>query len=536
MHSTWREETADEAKARLAHLPVAPGGVVSSHRPNGKNATAAVLMAENWPEPQPLVHEDEPKSYPFAALPACVRDAVEEVQQFTQAPVALVSASALSAVSAAAQGLANVQRDEGLSGPIGVWFLTVAESGERKSTADGHFAGALRDYDRDEAETAKPGIAKHLAAVAAWEAKSAGLRDAIKQAAKQGQHTQADERRLETLQAEKPPRLRVPRLLYTDATPESLAHNMTGWPSAAVISAEAGAVLGAHAMGRDSIVRNLALLNSLWDAGSLSVDRRTSESYKIHGARLTISLQAQAAALRDFFDKAGSLARGVGFFARFLVAWPQSTQGTRQYRKAPDSWPALAKFIQRIRALLALPLPVNDRGELQPATLILSPEAKAAWIRFYDDVEGELGSGGELIDVRDVASKSADNAARLAALFHVFEHGPGGAISVDHMTAACQLVAWHLTEARRFLGEFSLPPVLANAARLDCWLREHCRLSGVSHVARRTIQRKGPNPTRDGKKLDEALRELIEAGRVREIHDGQRREIIVNPRLLEGRS
>jgi hypothetical protein len=30
--------------------------------------------------------------------------------------------------------------------------------------------------------------------------------------------------------------------------------------------------------------------------------------------------------------------------------------------------------------------------------------------------------------VRDVASKSADNAARLAALFQMFEHGMGGAV------------------------------------------------------------------------------------------------------------
>lgn len=61
---------------------------------------------------------------------------------------------------------------------------------------------------------------------------------------------------------------------------------------------------------------------------------------------------------------------------------------------------------------------------------MLAPEAKTAWIAYHDAVEGELASGGELFDVRDVASKSADNATRLAALFHVFEGGLG-AISTD---------------------------------------------------------------------------------------------------------
>ena len=71
---------------------------------------------------------------------------------------------------------------------------------------------------------------------------------------------------------------------------------------------------------------------------------------------------------------------------------------------------------------------ITDDGALSPAPMSLAPDAKAAWIAFHDTIERELASGGELFDVRDVASKSADNAARLAALFQIFEHGLGGAI------------------------------------------------------------------------------------------------------------
>ena len=62
--------------------------------------------------------------------------------------------------------------------------------------------------------------------------------------------------------------------------------------------------------------------------------------------------------------------------------------------------------------------------------LPLTPEAKAAWVKYHNEIESLLASGGELYDVRDVASKSADNAARLAALFQIFE-GVGGAIGAD---------------------------------------------------------------------------------------------------------
>ncbi len=64
-----------------------------------------------------------------------------------------------------------------------------------------------------------------------------------------------------------------------------------------------------------------------------------------------------------------------------------------------------------------------------------------------------LTSGNELYDVRDVASKSADNAARLAALFHVFTHSADGSIDADSFESASSIVAWHLNESRRFFGE-----------------------------------------------------------------------------------
>ena len=34
-------------------------------------------------------------------------------------------------------------------------------------------------------------------------------------------------------------------------------------------------------------MRNLAMLNQLWDGASLTIDRRTTESFTVRGARLT---------------------------------------------------------------------------------------------------------------------------------------------------------------------------------------------------------------------------------------------------------
>jgi putative DNA primase/helicase len=276
----------------------------------------------------------------------------------------------------------------------------------------------------------------------------------------------------------------------------------------------------------------MGLLNVLWDGGSLSIGRRTSESFTVNGARLTVALQIQEATLKAFFERSGGLARGTGFLARFLVAWPESTQGYRPFTDPPDTWPKLAAFHRRIAEILNTPAPLNQQGCLEPAMLTLSPEAKQAWIAFYDALEGELRSGGELYDVRDVASKTADNAARLAALFHVFTHGMGGRVGEECFEGASQIAAWHLSEARRFFGELALPVELANAVRLDAWLIEYGRRERTNIVPRREAQRSGP--VRDKDALKQALQELDDLSRARLVVEGRRKDIFINPALLAG--
>ena len=179
-----------------------------------------------------------------------------------------------------------------------------------------------------------------------------------------------------------------------------------------------------------------------------------------------------------------------------------------------------------------MPLTFDEREVLKPTMLDFSPEARAAWIAFHDEVEKELRPGGDMAETRDVASKTADNAARLAALFHVFEHGPSGQIGLDAMQSACTLAAWHLYEARRFLGELALPVNVVNAIRLDGWLSKYCAEHRTTSVLRSLVQRRGPSPLRDGQALDRAITALTEAGRVRLRLDGREKQLDINPALL----
>lgn len=510
--------------------------VDSSNSSNSSNSSGSKDPKPlEWGEPQPLIATFEAEDYPIDALPATLQAAVKEVQSFTQAPMSLVAASALTAISLAVQAHVDVNRAEKLAGPVGLFMLTIADSGERKTTCDGFFMNPVRDFELKQFEAGKPLLQDYRAKLDAWEAKRAGIKEKIRQQSKAGRSVNAEEGTLKTLERERPIAPRVPRLIYSDATPEALKWNLaTQWPSGGIVSSEGALVFGAHGMGKDSIMRNLATLNQLWDGATIATERRTTESYLVRGARLTVGLQVQEATLRSFFDRSDGLARGTGFLARFLVSWPPSTQGTRLFVNPPENWPALATFNARLAEILALPVALDGDGALTPAGMALSLEAKKAWINYHDVVECGLKSGGELYDVRDVASKAADNAARLAALFQVFTGKPGDAVSSESFEAASRIVAWHLSESRRFFGELALPKELVNAARLDDWLIQRCKTNRTNTVATKEVQQFGPSGIRERAVIESCLRGLSELDRARVVMEGRRKLIYVNPALLQG--
>ena len=219
-----------------------------------------------WPDPHPLAAKVEPEPYPLDALPQTIRAAVEEVAGFVKAPVPMVASSALAALSLAIQAHADAKRAEKLHGPVGLFLLTIADSGERKSTCDGFFtrrsATMRKRKPRRQADPERPPSGNR--GMGSQARRRQGKNPPACQ--RTGKPTAGMESALRDLEHDKPEPPRIPRLLYADATPEALAYGLAKqWPSGGVVSAEAGIVFGSHGMGKDSVMRNLGLLNQLWD-------------------------------------------------------------------------------------------------------------------------------------------------------------------------------------------------------------------------------------------------------------------------------
>jgi putative DNA primase/helicase len=166
--------------------------------------------------------------------------------------------------------------------------------------------------------------------------------------------------------------------------------------------------------------------------------------------------------------------------------------------------------------------------------LEFTPEAKALWIANYNSIEGELKSAGDFAAIKDTASKTADNIARIAAVLHVFEYGARGQISVESVDSASSIATWHAYNARALLAPFTMSKETANAATLDRWLIDRCIMEGVDGFPTRTLLQSGPTGTRKRADFEAAVLLLAEAGRARILQLGKRRTLKVNPALLDG--
>ena len=247
--------------------------------------------------------------YPIYALPPLVRNAIIETQKNTQAPLAMVATSALTAISIACQNQIDVCRPGNLHGPVNLYSLILADSGERKTTVDKVFMKAF--YLRDEA------LAEEYAKLV----ENYKFHKEIRA----GKDYKATESELETHLNKPPVPPQIRRTIFNETTIEGmLKYYSDSNRSFALVSSEGGVIFDSRAMSK------LGIINTLWDGGSLFIDRKSSPGINLKEPRLTISVMIQPDVYhKGFCTRKKEIVKTSGHHARFLMCQPTSTQGTR---------------------------------------------------------------------------------------------------------------------------------------------------------------------------------------------------------------
>ena len=340
--------------------------------------------------------------------------------------------------------------------------------------------------------------------------------------------------KLEDHELQEPEIITAPKIFYEDVSSEAFAYHIAiGHPSASLWSDEGGLFVASQGMKEDNAMGMLAIINRIWDGNDFEPTRKIAKTKRISGRRCTANIMLQQTVFEKWQGKQNDMSRAIGTSARFLTQRPKSTMGEREYQAPPERTPKMQTFHDRVRNIMETPLPMDDEGRLMPPVLQLSEEAKSIWTAYFNKVEESLKQGGEFAEVKDFASKTAEQAARISGVLHVFEFGPEGEIQPKTMLQSINIAEWYLHEANRIFVTARLPEEFKNAFILQKWIKNYCQLSQLSQLSQGLILKEGPNQLRNKKIRDNALKILEEHGAVILITEGKKKIIKVNPILLE---
>lgn len=326
--------------------------------------------------------------------------------------------------------------------------------------------------------------------------------------------------------AQEPLRPRNVKIMYNNASPAAILRSLyENWPSASLSSDEAGGIFNGQALA------DLAMINKLWEGGTIHVERIESDSFILRNARLTLALMVQPKVFRKYLERRGDEARAIGLFARCFICCPVSSLGTRFIGHVPPVWQHLPMFHARITELLEQNLLELEAPEFTRPTLEFSPDAKQLWINAFNEVESYLYPGQYFSDISDYGAKFGENLARLAALFHFFG-GETGEISYETTNRALAICRWFMEEFKRlFASAPELPVEISDANELEAWLVKLChRYPGWTEIRKNVIAQLGPNQLRSSKiRREAALYILACNNKLRFELRGKTTVIVLNP-------
>jgi hypothetical protein len=328
-----------------------------------------------------------------------------------QAPVALLGQTILAAMNQVAQPHANVVVDGRVS-PLSEFFLTLGESGERKSAGDSWALLPVR--------APQPLLMQQYASEREQFEIAAQLFEAQAKRILADKKLSAEARQAKLAELNKPTAPIMPMLIVSEPTSEALQRQLAhGLPSIGLINDEAGQLLGGFAMSSEKKLGTLTTLSRLWDRGEFDRVRVGDGSGTYYGRRLTLHLMAQPVVASMLL--ADPLAREQGFLARCLVSFPQSTAGTRRYVETNLGNTRIPRYAERLTVCWNAPGPAGGRPRTRSARD--QPDAgRQAYLGGALQRHRNPWQGRDLAPVRAQASKHRNT---WVALYNDIEHALG---------------------------------------------------------------------------------------------------------------
>jgi hypothetical protein len=379
----------------------------------------AVDDVELPPAPPPYVPP------PLALLPALMRDYVQAAAEAINVDIGYILLPFLSALGNAIGNARSILLKSGFIQPPIIWTGIIGRSGQRKSPAIDAGCFAVMEHERELMRENKAAFDAYDEELSNWEAK--GRKD----------------------RGIKPVPPDSLTCVMDDMTLEALADTMQTNPRGVLVKKdELSHWLASfdqyHAGKGSDVSRWLSLHTGVF----FGVDRRTDRRrYRILQPRVCITGGIQPAVLarvltQDFFER--------GLPARFLFAEPPMRKDRWSDDTIPDD---LRSTVSELFDRIWLLQPEHDDNGQRPVLLTLEPDAREAFICYYNECGAAAVQGNEHTEA--AWNKLSGYAARLALIGQLAANPNATAVTGEVMRAACDLARWFGAEAMRIYASMA---------------------------------------------------------------------------------
>lgn len=470
-----------------------------------------------WTEPAPLTRMIAPSTdYPVAALGDILGPAAQRIHEVVRAPLGMCCQSILAAATLTAQSQADFMHEPREPFPISGFFLTIGQSGERKTGVD---KIALRAHKGFQAQRNYEYEA--LLKIYKKEAMLYAL------ALKEAQRLKGSDRQYALDALIEPEAPLQPALVAQEPTYEGLLKLFRhGHPSLGIFASEGGKLIGGHAMNNDNKLKTIAGLSELWDGEAVSIIRAGEEPYTLYGRRLSVHLMFQPMVAAMIINDPLSVDQG--FMSRCLTVFPTSTIGDRPYnREKLRDDPHMIKYWESQDKILnfADRLLPGARNALEPRHITFTEDAAEIWETFHDGVDAEQKPGRKYAGITGFASKAPEMCQRLAAVLAITENPTTDHVDSETLCRAMDLMEFYLAETVRLAEMGRAAPEIETAVKLLDWLKYR----GGSTYKLADVYQRGPKEVRDRGTAGKINAILFEHGYVRPVKVG---EYEINPEVI----
>lgn len=438
------------------------------------------------------------ESYPLEALGNIIGSAAKSIERVIQAPAALCGQSVLAAAAVCVQGITNVQLYGGTS-PLSNFFISIAESGERKSAVDRCAMAGPKEFQKQLYERYQQDLQDYDIDMDVYDKNS-------KELSKKGSGDALKASLHELIEPQNPIQ---PVIFAGDPTFEGLVKMLAvGQPSAGIFSDEGGGMLGGSAMNEQNRLKTVASLSRIWDGTPIDRVRAGDGASILYDRRCSAHLMMQPRVADSFLNDAISSDQGI--LSRFLCVRPKSTKGSRLYVDEDLSIDtAVSLYKQRSLELMQRwKIDEETGGVAFSKPLEMTQDAKAIWVAFGNYVESEQAEEGTYRQISGLASKASEHAARLAGIIQIFENPTAVYIDIEHMKLGIELMNFYLTEAIRIKQAALDSDELMEAEKLLTWFKEE----KIQLIYPAKIYQFGPASLRSKKKASEIIDVLVDHG------------------------